>query len=109
MQQVFVNVIMNGVEAMKDGGTLTIRTGFSEKEQYCRVAITDTGCGIPEEHIPRLFDPFFTTKEVGQGVGLGLAISYGIVQQHQGEIEVQSEIGTGTTFRILLPVEKESD
>ena len=108
MQQVFVNIIMNGVEAMKNGGTLTIRTGFSEREGFCRVAITDTGCGISEENIAHLFDPFFTTKEVGQGIGLGLAISYGIVQQHSGEIEVQSKIGTGTTFRVLLPVEQES-
>ena len=69
------------------------------------MAITDTGCGIPPENIPHLFDPFFTTKEVGKGIGLGLAISYGIVKQHRGEIEVQSSAGTGTTFRVLLPAE----
>jgi two-component system NtrC family sensor kinase len=107
MQQVFVNILMNAVEAMREGGTLTVRTGFSERAGFCRVAITDTGCGIPPEHIPHLFDPFFTTKEVGRGTGLGLAISYGIVRQHGGDIEVQSTVGAGTTFRVLIPGEGE--
>lgn len=107
IQQVFVNILMNAVEAMREGGTLTVRCGFSERGGFCRVAITDTGCGIPPENIPLLFDPFFTTKEVGKGIGLGLAISYGIVKQHRGDIEVQSTLGSGTTFRVLLPVERE--
>jgi two-component system, NtrC family, sensor kinase len=107
IQQVFVNILMNAVEAMRDGGTLVVRSGFSERPGFCRVAVTDTGCGIPPENIPHLFDPFFTTKEVGKGTGLGLAISYGIVKQHGGEIEVQSTVGAGTTFRVLLPAEME--
>ena len=107
LQQVLVNIILNAVDAMRDGGVLTVRTGYSEKAGFCRVAITDTGCGIREEHLPHLFEPFFTTKEVGRGVGLGLAISYGIVRQHGGDIEVQSQVGAGTTFRVMLPAAEE--
>ena len=107
VQQVFVNIILNGAESMRRGGVLTVRSGFSGRDGFCRVAITDTGSGISEENLGRIFEPFFTTKEVGQGIGLGLAISYGIVQQHGGEIEVQSAVGAGTTFRVLLPVERE--
>jgi signal transduction histidine kinase len=105
MQQVFINILLNGAEAMRRGGTLTVRSGFSERHGFCRVAVTDTGSGIRPENLGRIFEPFFTTKEVGQGVGLGLSISYGIVQQHRGEIEVQSAIGSGTTFRVLLPLD----
>jgi two-component system NtrC family sensor kinase len=105
IQQVLINIIVNALDAMREGGTLTVRSGYSERPGFCRIAVTDSGPGIPEEHLARLFDPFFTTKEVGRGVGLGLAISYGIVQQHGGEIEVQSALGAGSTFRVLLPVE----
>jgi len=107
LQQVFVNIVMNALDAMSSGGTLTVRSGFAERAGLCRVAFSDTGPGIPEADMARLFDPFFTTKEVGKGVGLGLAISYGIVQQHGGEIEVQSAAGVGSTFRVLLPVERD--
>ncbi len=103
LQQVLVNIVVNALDAMRDGGTLTVRTGYSEKPGFCRVAISDTGCGIREEALPHIFEPFYTTKEVGRGVGLGLAISYGIVRQHGGDIEVQSQVGAGTTFRIMLP------
>jgi signal transduction histidine kinase len=107
MQQVFINIIMNALEAMRDGGTLILRSGFSEQPGFCRVAITDTGYGISAENLNKIFEPFFTTKEVGQGLGLGLAIAYGIVQQHGGEIEVQSAVGAGSTFRVLLPLAPE--
>jgi two-component system, NtrC family, sensor kinase len=107
IQQVLVNIIINALDAMRGGGALTVRSGFSERAGLCRVAFSDTGPGIREEDMARLFDPFFTTKEVGKGVGLGLAISYGIVQQHGGEIDVQSAAGSGTTFRVLLPVERD--
>ena len=73
------------------------------------ISIIDTGCGIPEENLQRIFDPFFTTKEVGKGTGLGLSISYGIVTAHGGTIEVESRVGTGTTFRIYLPIEPRPD
>jgi signal transduction histidine kinase len=90
---------------MASGGTLTVRTGLSERAGFCRVAISDSGPGILEEHMGRLFEPFFTTKEAGHGVGLGLAISYGIIQQHGGRIEAQSTPGSGATFRVLLPTD----
>jgi len=108
LQQVLVNIVLNALDAMRDGGTLTVRTGYSEKPGVCRVAISDTGCGIREEQMPHIFEPFYTTKEVGRGVGLGLAISYGIVRQHGGDIEVQSQVGAGTTFRVMLPAAGEA-
>jgi two-component system NtrC family sensor kinase len=73
-----------------------------------QIVCTDTGCGISPENLDKLFDPFFTTKEIGQGTGLGLAVSYGIIERHGGTIWVQSEIGRGSTFTIWLPVEEES-
>ena len=72
------------------------------------VSFTDSGCGMPKEHLSKLFAPFFTTKETGKGTGLGLAISYGIIQSHNGEIDVESEVGKGSTFRITLPIEKQN-
>ncbi|MCH8963235.1 MAG: two-component sensor histidine kinase, partial [Bacteroidetes bacterium] len=72
------------------------------------IRISDNGVGIPEEHLSKLFNPFFTTKPVGQGTGLGLSISYGIIQKHGGCIEVDSEVGRGTTFTIYLPIEEEN-
>ena len=83
---------------------LTIKTNL--KDGLAEVSFTDTGCGISKEHLSKLFDPFFTTKETGKGTGLGLAISYGIVQSHGGDIEVESQMGKGSTFRIKLPIEK---
>ncbi len=108
LQQVLVNIVVNALDAMKDGGCLTVRTGYSEKPGFCRVAISDTGCGIRKDQLPHIFEPFYTTKEVGRGVGLGLAISYGIVRQHGGDIEVQSQTGVGTTFRVMLPAVEEA-
>jgi signal transduction histidine kinase len=87
-----------------EGGHLTIQTDL--KNGLAEVSFTDTGCGISKEHLSKLFDPFFTTKETGKGTGLGLAISYGIVQSHGGDIEVESQVGKGSTFRIKLPIEK---
>jgi two-component system NtrC family sensor kinase len=104
--QVFMNIVINAADAMSgDGGTLTIKTNM--KDGIAEVSFTDTGCGMPKEHLSKLFAPFFTTKETGKGTGLGLAISYGIIQSHNGEIEVESEVGKGSTFRIKLPIEKQ--
>jgi two-component system NtrC family sensor kinase len=103
IEQVFTNVILNGLEAMPEGGTLHICSKMLSDNKFVAVNFQDSGCGIPQENIGKIFDPFFTTKEK-TGTGLGLSVSYGIVQQHDGTIEVQSEVDQGTTVTILLPV-----
>lgn len=102
IQQVFVNLFVNAGHAMPDGGCLTIITSLSGDRGYVRAEIVDTGCGIPEEHLNSIFDPFYTTKS--EGTGLGLSISYGIVENNGGTIEVASEVGRGSTFTVMLPV-----
>ena len=101
LQQVFLNLIANASHAMPDGGTITINTMI--KDANLEINFTDTGCGIPEEHLNKLFEPFFTTKE--NGTGLGLSIAYGIIKAHRGNIKVKSGEGKGTTFIIILPYE----
>jgi two-component system NtrC family sensor kinase len=105
LQQVCTNLIMNAVQAMPQGGTLTIRTS-ADKTQI-KIEVQDTGVGISPENMRKLFTPFFTTKREVKGVGLGLAVSYGIVQRHRGRIEVQSKEGEGTTFTVYLPLHHE--
>ena len=107
LNQVFLNLLMNAAQAIENKGTITVRTGVSGKEVW--VEIEDTGKGISPENINRIFDPFFTTKPVGKGTGLGLSLSYGIVQKHHGRIEVKSEVGHGTTFRVSLPMTQQSE
>ena len=102
LQQVCTNLILNAIQAMPEGGRLTLRT--SANSSQVKIEVQDTGCGISPENMRKLFTPFFTTKEKGKGVGLGLAVTYGIIQRHQGRIEVQSKEGEGTTFTIYLPV-----
>lgn len=102
INQVFWNLMINSSEAMPKDGTLTIVSQFSTNENYIEIDFIDTGVGIPKEAINKLFDPFYTTKS--NGIGLGLAISYGIIEQHQGKIEVKSEPGQGSVFTISLPV-----
>lgn len=105
LNQVFMNLLVNAAHAItKERGTITIRTGAEAGEAWVEVA--DDGAGIAAENLQRIFDPFFTTKPVGQGTGLGLSLSYGIVQKHGGRMEVTSEIGQGTTFRVTIPVER---
>ena len=104
LQQVFMNVILNAVQAMEEVGDLTLTTFRDKKDDLVVIEITDTGCGIPEDLIDRIFDPFFTTKEVGEGTGLGLAIAYGIITRHNGRMSVKSKVGEGTTFTIKIPV-----
>jgi PAS domain S-box-containing protein len=105
LNQVFMNLLVNAAQATPEGthGTITIRCGTEGPGVW--VEISDTGAGIPEENLKRIFDPFFTTKPIGKGTGLGLSLSYGIVQKHGGRIEVRSEVGMGTTFRVSLPIE----
>ena len=105
LQQVFINLAINAIQAMPDNGNLTIRSSLDD-DQRVKVAFQDTGCGITPENMEKLFTPFFTTKEVEKGVGLGLAVSYGIIERHGGMIEVQSEVGKGSTFTVILPAHK---
>ena len=101
LEQVFLNILLNAVDAMPDGGTLHVSSCLMEND-HLEVSFSDSGVGIPPEHLGRIFEPFFSTKE--GGTGLGLSISYGVIEQHGGEITVQSAIGEGTTFTVWLPV-----
>ncbi|MCX7973911.1 MAG: ATP-binding protein [Candidatus Aminicenantes bacterium] len=101
LQQVFINIILNALDAMPKGGKLKIN--LYQKNQEAVISIADTGMGIKKENLSRIFDPFFTTKGLGKGTGLGLSISYAIIKDHEGRIEVESEVGKGTTFYIYLP------
>ncbi|MGE0471549.1 MAG: PAS domain S-box protein [Nitrospira sp.] len=102
MSQVVINLIMNAVHAMPDGGTL--RVGLAPAQQMVELTIADTGHGMPKELVKKIFEPFFTTKEFGQGTGLGLTVVKGIIEEHQGSIVVESEEGKGTTIKVLLPL-----
>lgn len=101
VQQTVVNIIMNGAQAMPEGGEITIRTG--KNDQYVFISIADTGTGIKEDDLARIFEPFFTTKEKEQGTGLGLSLCRRLIEANAGKIEVRSTVGTGTTFTILIP------
>jgi two-component system NtrC family sensor kinase len=104
LNQVFMNLLVNAAHAIQaERGTITIRTGKVDDSVWVEVA--DNGSGIAKENLGRIFDPFFTTKAVGKGTGLGLSLSYGIVKKHLGQIEVSSELGVGTRFKVILPVQ----
>jgi two-component system NtrC family sensor kinase len=114
MQSVLLNIIINALDATEPGGSITVTTniGISTSkpgQEGIEILCTDTGCGIPPENLNRLFDPFFTTKDVGHGTGLGLSVSYGIVERHGGTIWVQSKVGKGSTFKVWLPTEEQSE
>lgn len=109
LSQVFTNLIVNAVDAMEGKGTLRIRTWAEGSPPHVHAEVTDTGSGIPEDHLQRIFDPFFTTKEVGKGTGLGLSIAYGIVRRQGGDIQVRSRVGEGTTFQLRFPLEPVSE
>jgi PAS domain S-box-containing protein len=103
LTQVFTNLIVNAADAMGGKGTLRLRTWGEGSPPQVHVEVSDTGAGIPDEHLSRIFDPFFTTKEVGKGTGLGLSIAYGIVKKRGGQIQVRSRVGEGTTFHLVFP------
>jgi two-component system NtrC family sensor kinase len=103
LQQVFLNLFINAIQAMPDGGDLHIGVQ-AEDGQWLKIDVGDTGLGIESEHLPRIFDPFYTTKEVGRGTGLGLSVTYGIIEKHGGHIEAHSQKGQGTIFTITLPI-----
>lgn len=109
LQQVFVNLILNSLHAMSDGGVISLRVSMmmgTSNPGYILVEIEDNGCGITPEDLPRIFDPFFSTKKRGEGTGLGLSVTYGIIRDHGGSIEVKSHVGKGTTFLLRLPIFK---
>jgi signal transduction histidine kinase len=103
INQVIMNLVVNAAHAISGKrGTIIIGTGVQGEHVWIR--ISDTGSGIPASVLPRIFDPFFTTKPIGSGTGLGLSLSYGIIQKHNGTITVESEVGRGTVFLITLPL-----
>jgi signal transduction histidine kinase len=104
INQVVLNLVVNAAQAMgEQRGTITLRTGMADRHTV-KLEVEDTGNGIAPDALSRIFDPFFTTKAVGKGTGLGLSLAYGIVQKHKGRIEVDTELGRGTCFRVLLPI-----
>ncbi len=105
IQQVLVNLMVNASQAMPEGGWLNVGAKHNKKKDMIEICVTDTGLGISPEFLPHVFDPFFSTKGVG-GTGLGLSVSYGIIKNHNGNIKVDSGLGTGTTFSIELPTSK---
>jgi signal transduction histidine kinase len=102
LQQLFLNLFMNAVDAMPDGGELRVALA-STADGKIEITVADDGQGIPERDLPRIFEPFFTSKEAGTGHGLGLMVAKGIVTDHGGSIEVESQEGHGTEFRVLFP------
>ena len=108
----FTNIIINAMQATPSGGSITISTKhlpkLGEFDGVVEISIEDTGEGVPPESMKKIFEPFFTTKDVGKGTGLGLSMSYGIVKDHGGEINVVSTVGQGSKFVIILPLQKSS-
>ena len=103
IQLLVENAVKHGISNMKNGGEITIKAKNEFDKEGFSFQVIDTGEGIPQNVITKIFDPFFTTKEVGKGSGLGLSITYGIMEQHRGNISVSSEVGKGTTFTCFLP------
>ncbi|EPR41757.1 integral membrane sensor signal transduction histidine kinase [Desulfovibrio sp. X2] len=108
IQQVLVNLVTNAIQAMSEGGTVRLATSASPEPGFARITVTDTGKGIPPEHLPHIFDPFFSTKGV-EGSGLGLSVSYGIVKNHGGRLHAESVVGQGTVFTVDLPLDISKD
>ena len=115
IKQVIMNMVVNAQHAIENSGNITVRTrrcpvpvaieSGGSAVPMVEIAVIDNGCGIPQQNLQRIFDPFFTSKAVGKGTGLGLSVSHGIVRSHGGTIEVESTVGEGSTFRIILPVD----
>ena len=108
LQQVFFNLLLNAIQAMPKGGVLTVKTQPLPQKKAIQVTFSDTGIGIAKKDLKRIFDPFYTTKEKTRGTGLGLSVSYGIIQDHQGEIEVSSQLNKGSIFKVILPIKESS-
>ena len=108
LEQALLALEINAVEAMPEGGTLTMRARIIHDQDEVELSISDTGCGIQEKDLPHVFEPFFTTKEGGKGTGLGLAVVYGIIQRHNGNIDVRSRVNAGSTFTLTIPTKSPS-
>ncbi len=106
LNQVFMNILSNAIEAISEKGTITIETREDKQNKQVLISIKDDGAGMSERTKSDLFNPFFTTKEVGKGTGLGLSISHGIIEQHKGSIKVKSKLGEGSEFIISIPVKQ---
>jgi len=106
LSQAFMNLLINAVQAIAERGAITLRTGHEGDVVW--IEVTDTGAGIAPEALPRIYEPFFTTKPVGVGTGLGMTLSYGIIQSHRGRIDVRSEVGRGTSFTVWLPIDPDA-
>jgi signal transduction histidine kinase len=104
IRQVLVNLLMNALHAVGEAGEIRVSTAYRASSRQVEIRVADNGYGIEESQLHLIFDPFFTTKPTGEGTGLGLSVSYGIVKKHGGEILVESEAGQGSTFTIVLPV-----
>ncbi len=104
IQQCLLNLIFNAIDAMPEGGDLTIRTSWLPTSSQNRIEVIDTGCGVPKDILPRIFDPFFSTKSRDRGAGLGLSVVHGIVREHGGSIYVKSHEGAGARFILKFPV-----
>jgi two-component system NtrC family sensor kinase len=103
IQEVLLNIILNAIDAIKKGGELRITSNMIDSGQVAQIRFADTGCGIPSENLDKVFDPFFSTKGA-KGTGLGLAVAYGVIEKHRGKIQMESDVGKGTTCIIDLPV-----
>jgi signal transduction histidine kinase len=104
LKQILINLLVNAAQAMTEKGTISLDTSIDRKENNVLLKCSDTGPGIPKEILTRIFDPFFTTKKQGEGTGLGLSVSYGLIKMYEGNIRVESEPGKGATFILSLPV-----
>ncbi|UTW45925.1 two-component sensor histidine kinase [bacterium SCSIO 12696] len=107
LTQVFINLVLNASQAIRKQGTITVRSWFEANSEQVCMTVSDTGCGIPEEHLDQIFTPFFTAKPIGEGTGLGLSVSYGLIEDLGGTITVASELNEGTTFTVRLPLDRE--
>jgi two-component system NtrC family sensor kinase len=107
LRQAIVNIMLNGFEAMQSGGSLRLRCGVAEDGKQIELVCEDSGVGIPPDRLAKIFDPFFSTKEMG--TGLGLSVVYGIVERHGGTIDIRSEVGSGTTVAIRLPLARKAE
>jgi signal transduction histidine kinase len=106
MEQVVINLLFNAVQAIGEGGTVTVRTLLNKEKGSVCVEVEDNGCGIHKDIQKKIFEPFYTTR--AEGTGLGLAVSYGIIKNHQGQVKISSEPGIGTLIRLTLPVQEEA-